>query len=256
LQHEAHPTRYPETVTVLARLRATLERFLLPLVLASAVLGVTVPGPARWALEHDGINTALTVLVVAVGLGLPVTALTQTRGHSTRIGVVVVVPVVVLPALAWAASRLVSPGPLRDGVLAAGVAPTEVAAVALAALAGGSAALTATVLIGSTIATILLAGPTLNLLTTTTTSSSSTGSLLVTLLTVVALPLAVGITVRAALPARRTPAADTLSSAGASLAVLVLIWSSPAKPTSASPTSRPASQYCCSWPPAPSPGPY
>lgn len=116
-----------------------------------------------------------------------------------------------------------SPGPLRDGVLSAGVAPTEVAAVALAALAGGSAALSATVLIGSTIGSVLLAGPTLNLLATTT-GNSSTGSLLVSLLKVVALPLAVGITARVALPARRAPGADTLSSAGASLAVLVLIW--------------------------------
>ncbi len=92
-----------------------------------------------------------------VGLGLPVTALTQARAHSARIAIVVFVPVVVLPALAWASSRLVSPGPLRDGVLSAGVAPTEVAAVALAALAGGSAALSATVLIGSTIGSVLLA---------------------------------------------------------------------------------------------------
>lgn len=223
MRHEAHPIRYVETVTVRARLGAALERFLLPLVLASAVLGGTVPGPARWVVEHDGITTALTVLVFAVGLGLPVTELTRTRAYSLRIVVVVVVPVVVLPALAWAASRLVSPGPLRDGVISAGVAPTEVAAVALAALAGGSAALAATVLIGSTLATILLAAPTLNLLTTTPTGSS-TGSLLITLFEVVALPLAVGIIIRAAIPGRHGPAVDTVSSGGTALAVLVLIW--------------------------------
>lgn len=210
-------------MTVLVRLGAALQRFLLPLVLASAVLGGTVPGPARWGVEHGGITTALTVLVLAVGLGLPVTELTRTRAHSQRIVVVVAVPVVVLPALAWAASRLVSPGPLRDGVISAGVAPTEVAAVALAALAGGSAALAATVLIGSTLTTILLAAPTLDLLTTTPTSSSN-GSLLITLLANVALPLTVGITLRAALPGRHEPAADTVSSGGTTLAVLVLIW--------------------------------
>jgi len=102
LQHDHHPVDHLEPVTVIARLGAALERFLLPLVLGSAVLGITVPGPARRAVKYDGVNTALTVLVFVVGLGLPVTALTQARAHSARIAIVVFVPVVVLPALAWA----------------------------------------------------------------------------------------------------------------------------------------------------------
>lgn len=48
-----------------------------------------------------------------------------------------------LPLLAWAASRLIDPAPLRHGVLAAGVAPSGVAAVAIVGLGGGEAALTA-----------------------------------------------------------------------------------------------------------------
>ncbi len=205
----------------MARLASVLERFLLPLVLAFAVLGVTVPAPARQAVEHHGVTAALVVLVFAVGLGLPVTALSQARANSVRIAAVVLVPIVVLPGIAWAASRLVNPGHLRDGVLAVGVAPTEVAAVALAALAGGSAALSAAVLVGSTIGSVLLAGPILHLLATTT-GSASPGSLLLSLLRIVALPLAAGIAVRAVLPARRE--LDVVSSAGASGAVLVLIW--------------------------------
>ena len=87
----------------MARHGAALDRFLLPLVLASAVPGVTIPAPARWAVERHGVTIALVILVAAVGLGLPVTALTQGRARSTRIAVVVLVPVVVLPVLAWAA---------------------------------------------------------------------------------------------------------------------------------------------------------
>ena len=202
---------------------AALERALLPLVVAAAALAIAVPAPARQAVAHHGVTAALVCLVFAVGLGLPVTQLAQARAHSARVALVVLVPAVVLPTLAWSASRLVDPGPLREGVLAAGVAPSEVAAVALAALAGGSAALSATVLIGSTIASVALAGPTLHLLTPTT-GTSTTGSLLVSLLEVVALPLALGTAARTALPTRRRADADALSSTGAALAVLVLIW--------------------------------
>ncbi len=206
-----------------ARLGAALDRFLLPLVLGAAVLGLTVPAPAREAVNQHGVTIALVVLVFAVGLGLPVSGLAQTRAYAGRLGVVVLVPLVALPALAWGASRLVDPGPLRDGVLTAGVAPTEVAAVALTALAGGSAALSGAVLIGSTIGSVLLAGATLHLLATPT-GSASTASLLASLLRIVALPLAVGVASRAALPSRRQPAAENVSTAGASVAVLVLIW--------------------------------
>ena len=193
------------------------------LVVFSAAVGVVLPGPARHVVAQHGVTAALVVLVFAVGLGLPVTELVRARAHTARILVVVLVPAVVLPALAWVVSRLVTPGPLREGVLTAGVAPTEVAAVALAALAGGSAALTAAVLIGSTMTSVVLAGPTLHLLATTT-GTSSTGALLVSLLSIVALPLTVGIATRGVLPPHRAAGANTLSSLGASVAVLTLIW--------------------------------
>ena len=47
---------------------------------------------------------------------------------------------------AWAASRLVSAGSLRDGVMVAGLAPCEIASVATTAMAGGEAGRTITVL--------------------------------------------------------------------------------------------------------------
>ncbi len=68
-----------------------------------------------------------------------------------------------LPALSWAVAHLVPAGPLRDGVLVTGLAPCEIASVATTALAGGEAAVAAGVLIGSTLATVLLAAPLLTL---------------------------------------------------------------------------------------------
>ena len=200
-----------------------LERALLPLVLAVTVLGLSLPGPARAAVAANGITIALVVLVAAVGLGLPRSAITDARMHAGRVLLAVAIPLFALPALAWTAGRLLPPGPLRDGILAVGVAPAEVASVALAALAGASATLAAAVLIASTLGTVLLAGPTLHLLAPGS-SHFSTLSLLVSLLAIIALPLIAGIVVRAALPAGHHRQAEQVSSQAASLAVLVLIW--------------------------------
>ena len=71
--------------------------------------------------------------------------------------------VTVLPALSWAVAHLVPAGPLRDGVLVTGLAPCEIASVATTALAGGEAAVAAGVLVGSTLATVILAAPILTL---------------------------------------------------------------------------------------------
>lgn len=205
------------------RLASFLERSLLPLVVMAGGVGLALPAPARAADAANGITVVLVVLVAAVGLGLPVAAFTETRRHAGRIWLVVLAPLIGLPALAWAASRLLPPGPLHDGILAAGVAPAEVASVALAGIAGGSAALAATILVGSTVGSVLLAGPTLHLLAGAGNSFSS-GRLLVSLLEIVAVPLAAGLTLRATLPAAHRHTADQLSSTVASVAVLVLIW--------------------------------
>ena len=101
---------------------------------------------------------------------------------------------VILPVLAWLASRIVTGAALRGGVLAAGVAPVEVASVALTGLAGGEVVVAAGLLVASTLLTVVLAGPILSLLGAH--SSVSALSLLATLALVVALPLAVGCAVR------------------------------------------------------------
>jgi predicted Na+-dependent transporter len=200
-----------------------LERWLHLLVVALAALGLLWPGPAHLVVDDHGITVALVVLVAAVGLGLPTATVVDSRQHAGRIAVTVLVSAVVLPAVAFAAGRAVPAGPLRLGVLAAGVAPSEVAAVALAALAGGSAAISAAVLIGSTATSVVLAGPVLHLLAGSGTTFSS-GSLLLSLFCIVVVPLTLAALLRARLPSRLQDRADSASSMTASIAVLVLIW--------------------------------
>ncbi len=78
--------------------------------------------------------------------------------------------------------------------MVAGLAPCEIASVATTAMAGGQAALAAGVLIGSTVATVALAGPILSL--EAGQASIDPASIVVNLALVVALPLAAGIVLR------------------------------------------------------------
>ena len=200
-----------------------IDRWLLVLVMALAGLGVAWPGPARMVVRDDGLNIALSLLVAAVGLGLPAAAVAQARTEWRRVLLAVVLGAAVLPALAWLAAWVVPAGPLRLGVLAAGVAPSEVAAVALTALAGGRVAVAAAVLVGSTALCVVTAGPVLHVLAGPGHGFSSVG-LLASLLEIVAIPLALGALLRARLPQRFWPDADAVSTVLSSMAVLVLIW--------------------------------
>ncbi len=125
-----------------------------------------------------------------------------------------------LPILAWAASQLISDPVLRAGMQTVGVAPAEVATVALCVIAGGDAAVTAVILAGSTLLTVLTAGPVLALAGAAATVPAA--GLLSTLLLVVALPLAAG----AGLRTRWTPGAraDAAIRIGTIAALLVLLW--------------------------------
>lgn len=142
------------------------------------------------------------------------------RTASRRLALVLTVSTVTLPVLAWLASRVVADPVLRGGVLAAGVAPTEVASVALTGLAGGEAALAAGLLVASTVLTVLLAGPILSVLGAH--SSASQLGLLSTLALVVALPLAAGSAMRTIDPlsGREQPLARVLGT----VSLLVLLW--------------------------------
>ena len=103
---------------------------------------------------------------------------------------------------------------------AAGVAPAEVATVALCVIAGGDAAVCATLLAASTIITVVAAGPILSLLGASVTVSSA--ALLGNLAVVIALPLAAGVALRTVWSPG--PAVDDGIRLVTVLALLLLLW--------------------------------
>ena len=198
----------------------SVDRYLLPLVLISAALGVSLPAPGRRADAADAILITLAVLVFCTGASMTFREMGTIRAAARRLAVVLAVTTVTLPALAWLASRLVSGAALRGGILSAGVAPAEVASVALTGLAGGEAVLAAGLLATSTILTVLLAGPILSIAGAH--SSASQLGLLSTLALVVALPLIAGSAMRSLDPfgGREQPVTRVLGQ----VSLLVLLW--------------------------------
>jgi len=186
----ARPGRPPP----LTGLADSLDRLLLPLVLITAALGVSFPGPGRRADAGGAILITLAVLVFCTGASMTFSEIGAIRTAARRLAVVLPVTTAGLPVLAWLASRLVSGVALRGGVLSAGIAPAEVASVALTGLAGGQAVLAAGLLATSTVLTVLLAGPILSIAGAH--SSASQLGLLSTLALVVALPLIAGSAMR------------------------------------------------------------
>jgi len=196
------------------------ERFLLILVLAVAAAGVAGPAPGRALAAGNGIDTALAVLVFATGLSLRLADLAAVRLAWRRIAVVLLVSTAALPALAWAASHLIGDPVLRSGMQTVGVAPAEVATVALCVIAGGEAAVCAALLAASTIITVVAAGPILSLLGASVIVSSA--GLLGNLAVVIALPLAAGVALRTVWsPGQALDAAVRLVTV---LALLLLLW--------------------------------
>jgi predicted Na+-dependent transporter len=167
-------------------------------VLIAAILGLSVQRPLGWLTARQGINVLLAVLVFATAVTIEPAALRRLAAAWRSLLAALVVGVTVLPALSWAVSRMVAAGPLRDGVLTVGLAPCEIASVATTAMADGEAALAAGVLIGSTVATVALAGPILAL--EAGHAGFSPGGIIVDLALVVALPLTVGIVLRSWVP--------------------------------------------------------
>ncbi len=204
----------------LARLADVLDRFLLILVVISAAAGVAFPGLGRHANARGAILDTLAVLVFCTGASMTFSEIAAVRTASRRLVLILAVSTVTLPALAWLASQLVTGPALRGGVLAAGVAPTEVASVALTGLAGGEVVLAAGLLVASTVLTVLLAGPILGILGAH--SSASQLGLLATLALVVALPLAAGSAMRTLDPfsGREQPLVRVLGT----VSLLVLLW--------------------------------
>ena len=204
----------------LAGMAGFLDRFLLPLVLIVAGLGVVAPGPGRRLDANGAILITLAVLVFCTGSSVAFADIRGMRAAAGRMALVLAASTVILPLLAWLASRLVSGAALQGGVLAAGVAPVEVASVALTGMAGGEVVVAAGLLIASTLLTVLLAGPILGLLGAH--SAVSQFGLLSTLALVVALPLIAGCAMRTLDPfgGRERSLIEILGMAS----LLVLLW--------------------------------
>jgi predicted Na+-dependent transporter len=186
----------PASSSLPSRIRAIAVGYPeLIVVLAAAILGLTVQRPLAWLAGHQGINVLLAILVFATAVTIDPAALRRLASAWRSLLVALAVGITVLPALSWAVSRIVGAGPLRDGVLTVGLAPCEIASVATTAMAGGEAAVSAGVLIGSTIAAVALAGPILTL--EAGHAGVSPGGIIANLALVVALPLAVGLAARA-----------------------------------------------------------
>lgn len=114
---------------------APLEALFLPLVVVAGVIGSVYPGPERVAIDHGAINATLVVLVLASATSVQAGAARRLRDSAGRLAAVLGVSSVALGASAWAVSHLVGDRVLRHGVLALGVAPAEIATIALTTLA-------------------------------------------------------------------------------------------------------------------------
>ena len=164
-------------------------------VLVAAAVGLSVQPPLAWLANHQGINILLAVLVFATAITIEPAALRRLAATWRSLLAALAAGITVLPALSWAVSRIAAAGSLRDGIMTVGLAPCEIASVATTAMAGGEAALSAGVLIGSTVIAVAAAGPILTL--EAGHADVHPGHIIVSLALVVALPLAAGVLLRA-----------------------------------------------------------
>jgi predicted Na+-dependent transporter len=170
----------------------------LGLVVLAAVLGLTAQGPLAWATRHQGINILLALLVFASAITIEPRTLQRLPSLWPVMALALVLGVTVLPGMAWAAAFLVHAGPLREGVLTIGLAPCEIASIAMTAAAGGEVALTGGLLIGSTVCTVALSGPVLSL--EVSHAVVHPAHIIINLAVVVVLPLLVALVLRIRLP--------------------------------------------------------
>jgi predicted Na+-dependent transporter len=191
----------------------------LVVVAVAAVLGLTVQSPLKLVVRHQSIDALLVVLVFSTALGIELRSIRRLPAAWRSLSLTLLVGVSVLPVLSWLVSHLVAPGHLRDGVSTIGLAPCEIASIATTAMAGGDIALAGALLIGSTILSVSVAGPILALETPGT--SIHPGHIILSLLGIVALPLAAGITLRSL--ARPSPHVELIASSTSTLSVAALV---------------------------------
>jgi predicted Na+-dependent transporter len=192
----------------------------LVVIVGAAVLSQAVPQPARFLVDHRGLDIALAVLVFATALAVPPSTFRGLATNAGRLAAALASGAVVLPALAWAVSRLVTGLALRRGVLTIGLAPAEIASVATTSLAGADTAIAAGMLAGSTLLCVAGAGLALRLIGGA--ASIHPASLLASLALIVAAPMAAGIAIRSRVPLSESQeaAAERVSIA----VVTLLVW--------------------------------
>lgn len=197
---------------------ATAPRALTPLALLAAGLALVIPSAA--VAEWSDLLLALLVLVTA--LGISARDLSGLRRHAGTIGALSVGPLVVLGAVGWALGHAFG-ADTRHGLLAVGLASSEVASVGLVALAGADSALALGVVTGSLVVSAL-AGPVAIGWLGGHAAGADGGSahLLARFALVVLAPLAAGVAIRTRLPRLRT--VDPERDGVAALTVAALVY--------------------------------
>lgn len=189
---------------------------LLPLALVAAVAALVAPSEAL----AERSDLLLAVLVLLTALGIEPAQLLRLRERKAVLALLVFAPFAFLVPLAWGISQLFD-GAVKEGVLALGVASTEVAAVGLVAVAGGNAVLALGTLTGSLVVSAVAGPPILGAIAGSG-ADVAVGELVARFALVVLLPLAAGLAVRARVSALRGH--ERALTGGAALAVVVLVY--------------------------------
>ena len=185
-----------------------------PLLLVGLAVVAGVIAPSKDLAAHSDL--ILAALVLAVSLTIEPRRLAAAMRAWRPLVALALLPLVTLLPLAVVIGRLFEE-PERMGLVALGLAPTEVAVGGLVALAGGSAEVALAVIVLSLVASVLFApilGPLL------AEGGPTTGELLVRFALVVLVPLALGLAARATRHAAR--AASVAKPAGAVVLALLV----------------------------------
>lgn len=187
----------------------------LPLVLLAAAAGLIVPSEGL----AERADLVLAALVFAVALTIEPRRLSAVLTRRREVVVLSLLPFVTLLPLAIGLGALFG-GPEREGLLALGLASTEVAAGGLVALAGGEAALVLAVVSVSLVATAVLAPIAVPLIAE---GSPDPFELLIRFSLVVLVPLALGLALRTGGRGRRV---EPIAGRAATVILAVLVYAS------------------------------
>jgi predicted Na+-dependent transporter len=195
---------------------AAVPRVLTPLALLAAALALVIPSGAVAARS----DVLLGALVLATALGISFADLRRLRDHAGAVAVLSIVPLVVLGAASWVIGRPFAP-PIRDGLLAVGLASSEVASVGLVALARADATIALGAVSGSLVASALIGPLAIGALAGSSTHADPL-PLLGRFALVVIVPLIVGVAARSRWP--RMAAGDAEREGVAALVVAILVY--------------------------------